>query len=296
MRSTKPSSAPSARRAVPYALLAPGLLWLVVFFLIPLFYMAQISLKEGTIDTGYQFTWHFQTYADALSNYDSQLVRSFAYAGLSTVIALAIGYPLAYAIAFKGGKYRNALLLIVILPFFTTYLVRTLSWQTILDDEGIVVDFLKAIGILADDGRLLATTSAVVAGITYNFLPFMILPLYAALERIDRRTLEAAYDLYAKRRDVFLRVVVPLSAPGIVAGVLLTFIPAAGDFINAELLGTPRQAMIGNVIQSRYLEITDYPTAAALSFILMLLILVLVAAYARVVGTETLTGAEERPA
>jgi len=285
-----------ARRALPYALLAPGLLWLVVFFLIPLLYMAQISLKEGTIDTGYEFTWHVGTYADAISNYDAQLLRSFEYAGLSTLLSLLIGYPLAYAIAFKGGKYRNALLLVVILPFFTTYLVRTLSWQTILDDEGIVVDFLKAVGILGDDGRLLATTSAVVAGITYNFLPFMVLPLYAALERIDPRLLEAGYDLYGKRRDVIMRLVVPLSAPGIVAGVLLTFIPAAGDFVNAELLGTPRQAMIGNVIQSRYLEITDYPTAAALSFLLMLLILGLVLVYARFVGTEALTGAEEEPA
>jgi spermidine/putrescine transport system permease protein len=174
--------------------------------------------------------------------------------------------------------------------------VRTLSWQTILDDDGAVVDFLQTIGVLAEDGRLLATTSAVVAGITYNFLPFMILPLYAALERIDRSMLEAAYDLYARRRDVVMRVVVPLSAPGIVAGVLLTFIPAAGDFVNAELLGTPRQAMIGNVVQSRYLELSDYPTAAALSFILMILILVLVLVYARLAGTEALTGAEEASA
>ena len=286
-----------ARRSlVPYALLTPGLAWLVVFFAIPLFYMAQISLKEGTVDTGYEFTWHFQTYVDAISNYRVQLLRSFEYAGLSTLISLLVGYPLAYAIAFRGGRYRNALLLVVILPFFTTYLVRTLSWQTILDDDGIVVNVLQGVGLLGPDGRLLATTSAVVAGITYNFLPFMILPLYAALERIDPRMLEAAYDLYSKRRDVVMRVVVPMSAPGIVAGVLLTFIPAAGDFVNAELLGTPRQAMIGNVIQSRYLEITDYPTAAALSFILMLLILVLVLGYARFVGTETLTGAEEAPA
>jgi len=286
-----------ARRSlVPYALLTPGLAWLVVFFAIPLFYMAQISLKEGTVDTGYEFTWHFQTYVDAISNYRVQLLRSFEYAGLSTLISLLVGYPLAYAIAFRGGRYRNALLLVVILPFFTTYLVRTLSWQTILDDDGIVVNVLQGVGLLGPDGRLLATTSAVVAGITYNFLPFMILPLYAALERIDPRMLEAAYDLYSKRRDVVMRVVVPMSAPGIVAGVLLTFIPAAGDFVNAELLGTPRQAMIGNVIQSRYLEITDYPTAAALSFILMLLILVLVLLYARFVGTETLTGAEEAPA
>jgi spermidine/putrescine transport system permease protein len=281
------------RNLLPYALLAPGLLWLVVFFAVPLYYMGEISLKTGTLETGYQFTWHFQTYADAISNYQDQLLRSFWYAGLSTLIALLIAFPLAYVIAFRAGKYKNALLLLVILPFFITYLVRTLSWQTILDDDGLVVDTLKTIGLLGDDGRLLATSTAVVAGITYNFLPFMILPVYAALERIDPRMLEAAYDLYAKRRDVVMRVVVPSAAPGIVAGVLLTFIPAAGDFVNAELLGTPQQSMIGNVIQSRYLEITDYPTAAALSFILMAIILVMVLVYARFVGTESLTGAEE---
>ena len=204
-----------------------------------------------------------------------------------------IAFPLAYVIAFRGGRYKNALLLLVILPFFITYLVRTLSWQTILDDSGWIVSFLKTIGVLGDDGRLLATSTAVVAGITYNYLPFMILPIYAALERIDPRMLEAGYDLYAKRRDVIMRVVVPTATPGIVAGVLLTFIPAAGDFVNAELLGTPQQSMIGNVIQSRYLEITDYPTAAALSFILMSIILVMVLVYARFVGTESLTGADE---
>jgi spermidine/putrescine transport system permease protein len=280
-------------RLLPYALLAPGLLWLLVFFAIPLYYMAEISLKTGSIDTGYQLTWHFDTYLDAISDYREQILRSFWYAGLSTATALVVAFPLAYVIAFRGGKYKNALLLLVILPFFITYLVRTLSWQTILEDDGWLVGFLRTIGVLGDDGRLLATTWAVVAGITYNFLPFMILPLYASLERIDPRMLEAAYDLYAKRRDVVMRVVVPAATPGIVAGVLLTFIPAAGDFVNAELLGTPRQAMVGNVIQSRYLELTDYPTAAALSFILMLAILVLVLLYARFVGTEALTGAEE---
>jgi spermidine/putrescine transport system permease protein len=284
------------KQALPWALLAPGLLWLVIFFAVPLYYMGQISLKEGTIDTGYQFTWHFQNYADAISNYSEQLFRSFWYAGLSTAISLAVGYPLAYFIAFRGGKWKNALLLLVILPFFTTYLVRTLSWQTILDDDGWVVDFLRTIGVLESDGRILATSSAVIAGITYNFLPFMILPLYASLERIDHRLVEAANDLYGRRRDVLRRVVIPLSMPGIVAGVLLTFIPAAGDFINAKLLGTPQQTMIGNVIQSRYLVLNDYPTAAALSFILMLIILVMVLAYAWFAGTESLTGAEEEPA
>jgi spermidine/putrescine transport system permease protein len=279
-------------RAAPYLLLAPGIGWLLVFFAVPLYYMAQISLKEGSIDTGYRFTWHFQTYTDAISNYSEQFLRSFEYALLATVLSLVIAYPLAYAIAFRGGRWKNALLLAVILPFFTTYLVRTLSWETILDDDGWVVGVLQSVGLIGENGRLLATGTAVVAGITYNFLPFMILPLYASLERIDKRLHEAAYDLYGRRRDVFRRVTLPLSAPGIVAGVLLTFIPAAGDFINAELLGTPRQAMIGNVIQSRYLEVTDYPTAAALSFLLMAIILVLVLAYAKVAGTEELTGAE----
>jgi spermidine/putrescine transport system permease protein len=277
---------------LPYALLAPGLLWLVIFFAVPLYYMAEISLKTGTLETGYQLTWHFGTYTDSISNYQDQLIRSFEYAGLSTLIALVIAFPLAYVIAFRGGRYKNALLLLVILPFFITYLVRTLSWQTILDDSGWIVSFLKTIGLIGDDGRLLATTSAVVAGITYNYLPFMILPLYASLERVDPRMLEAGYDLYGRRRDVFRRVTLPLSMPGVVAGVLLTFIPAAGDFINAQLLGTPKQFMIGNVIQSRYLVVNDYPTAAALSFLLMAFSLILVIVWARIAGTEALLGTE----
>jgi spermidine/putrescine transport system permease protein len=282
------------RGLLPYLLLAPGLAWLLLFFAVPLYYMARQSLEEGTIFTGFEFAWNFSTYTNALSVYDEQLVRSFVYAGAATVIAFAVGFPLAYVIAFRGGKWKNALLLLVIVPFFVTYLIRTLSWQTIFEDSGVVVSVLQSIGILADDGRLLATTAAVIAGITYNFLPFMILPLYASLERIDPRMLEAGYDLYGTRRAVLTRVTLPLAAPGIVAGSLLTFIPAAGDFINAELLGTPRQAMIGNVIQSRFLELTDYPTAAALSFILMALVLVVVLIWARVVGTESLMGTEAR--
>jgi spermidine/putrescine transport system permease protein len=286
---------PRARRGLlPWALLGPGLAWLTVFFAAPMAYMAYVSLQEGSIEEGYRFTGHFQTYGDALGNYSEQFVRSFVYGGAATVIALLVAYPLAYAIAFHGGKWRSALLLAVIAPFFTTYLVRTLSWQTIFDDASPAVDALKFVGAIPDDGRVLATSGSVIAGITYNFLPFMILPLYASLERIDRRMLEAAYDLYATRREVLRRVVIPLSAPGIVAGTLLTFIPAVGDFINAELLGTPRQAMIGNVIQSRYLEVTDYPTAAALSFLLMAIILALVGLWAKLAGTEALMGAEAR--
>jgi spermidine/putrescine transport system permease protein len=279
---------------LPYLLLAPGFAWLLVFFAVPLYYMARISLESGTIDTGFRFTWELSNYTNALSNYDEQFLRSFEYAGAATALALLIGYPLAYVIAFRGGKWRNALLLAVILPFFVTYLIRTLSWQTILDDDGWVVSVLKSVGLVGDGGRVLATSAAVIAGITYNFLPFMILPLYASLERIDHRLIEAAHDLYGRRRDAFLRVTLPLSMPGVVAGVLLTFIPAAGDFVNAQLLGTPRQFMIGNVIQSRFLVVTDYPTAASLSFILMTLILVLVLAWAKFAGTESLMGAEAR--
>jgi len=280
------------RAGLPYFLLLPGLGWLLIFFVIPLAYMAFESLKLGTLETGYTFNWQFSNYTDALSDFNEQFLRSFEYAGMATAIALVIGYPLAYVIAFRGGRWRNALLLAVIVPFFVTYLIRTLSWETILSDSSLVVETLRTVGIVSEGGRVLDTTASVVLGITYNFLPFMILPLYASLERIDHRLLEAAYDLYGRRRDVFLRVTLPLSMPGVVAGTLLTFIPAAGDFINAELLGTPRQFMIGNVIQSRYLEVSDYPTAAALSFILMALMLVIVLIWARIAGTEALLGTE----
>ena len=279
---------------LPLALLLPGLAWLVIFFALPLYYQGKISLETGSIFTGYHFSWHFKTYTDAWSNYGTQFLRSFWYAGLSTGLSLLIGYPLAYAIAFRGGRWRNALLLAVILPFFVTYLVRTLAWETILDDSSPLVSVLQTLHIIGPNGRVLATTTAVVAGITYNFLPFMVLPLYASLERIDPRMLEAGADLYGNRRSVFRKITLPLSMPGVVAGVLLTFIPAAGDFVNATLLGSPKQTMIGNVIQSRYLEVTDYPTAAALSFTLMAIILLLVAAWAWLAGTESLMGTEAR--
>jgi spermidine/putrescine transport system permease protein len=277
---------------LPYLLLLPGLGWLAIFFALPLGYMAFESLKEGTLETGYLFDWNFSNYTNAISDFSEQLVRSFEYAGLATLFGLLIGYPLAYVIAFRGGRWRNALLLAVIVPFFITYLIRTLSWETILSDSGLVVDTLQTLGLVSEGGRVLDTAASVVAGLTYNFLPFMILPLYASLERIDHRLLEAGYDLYGRRRDVFLRVTLPLSMPGVVAGTLLMFIPAAGDFINAELLGTPNQFMIGNVIQSRYLELNDYPTAAALSFILMAIMLIIVLVWARIAGTEALLGTE----
>jgi spermidine/putrescine transport system permease protein len=274
----------------PYLLLLPALAWLAVFFLVPLGFLGYQSLESGSLERGYVFDWSFSNYWDAISGYDEQLVRSFLYAGIATVVALLVAYPLVYWIAFRGGRWKSLLLILIVAPLFVTYLVRTLAWLNILADEGPVVGLLQAVGILADDGRLLATSLAVVAGITYNFLPFMALPIYVSLERIDGRLLEAAEDLYASKRQAFLRVTLPLSAPGVVAGTLLTFIPAAGDFINAQLLGTPRQYMVGNVIQSKFLELVDYPAAASLSFVLMALILVALLAYTRVVGAERLTG------
>jgi spermidine/putrescine transport system permease protein len=278
------------RWLTPYLLLAPGLAWLAVFFLAPLGFLGYQSLQSGTFDFGFEFSWELSNYWDAIRAYDRHLVRSLVYAGLATILALAISYPLAYWIAFRGGRWKNVLLLAIIAPFFVTYLIRTLAWQNILADQGFVVQTLRDLHVLGDGGRLLATSTAVVAGITYNFLPFMALPLYVSLEQIDHRLIEAAQDLYASKAKAFLRVTLPLSLPGVFAGTLLTFIPAAGDFINAQLLGTPKQHMIGNVIQSKFLELIDYPAAAALSFVLMAAILAGVLAYSRALGTERLTG------
>jgi spermidine/putrescine transport system permease protein len=266
------------------------MLWLTIFFVVPLGYLAYQSLQSGTIDFGYAFTWAWGNYGAAIRDYRPQFVRSIEYAGMATVIALVVSYPVAYWIAFRGGRWKNLLLLFIVAPFFVTYLIRTLAWQTILADHGFVVNTLQNLHVLGSDGRLLATGTAVVAGITYNFLPFMALPLYVSLEQVDPRLIEAAEDLYANKIRAFLRVTLPLSLPGVVAGTLLTFIPAAGDFINAQLLGGPNNHMIGNVIQSKYLELSDYPSAAAMSFILMGAILAFVAVYAFVVGTEQLTG------
>ncbi|MDQ3867070.1 MAG: ABC transporter permease [Actinomycetota bacterium] len=273
----------------PYLLLAPGLAWLAVFFAVPMFYLGYTSLQAGDILTGYTFQWAWDNYTDAFTLYRAHFLRSLQYAGVATLAALLISYPLAYWIAFRAGRWKSLFLLLVIAPFFVTYLIRTIAWKTMLADQGPVVGILRDLQLVSDDGRLLATTTAVVAGITYNYLPFMALPLYVSLEQIDRGLIEAAQDLYASRAKAFLRVTLPLSAPGIFAGTILTFIPAAGDFINAELLGTPRQQMIGNVIQSKFKEIADYPQAAALSFVLMATILLAVVAYARALGTERAT-------
>ena len=325
------------RAAAPYLLLLPGLLWLVIFYVYPAFQMFLTSLWTGNLDSGYQQTWNWGIYGEAISEYWPWLARSIIYGGLATILAFALGFPLAYAIAFRGGAYKNVLLFLVIAPFFTSFLLRTISWKIILADSGLVLGPLKEIGILPEEFRLLATPAAVIAGITYNFLPFMTLPLYVALEKIDKRLIEAAEDLYAGPwrpqgtifglaiggvlglvvglvmdygpfalsipfglagaaigtwliSQAFIRVTLPLALPGIFAGSLLTFIPAVGDFVNAELLGNPQSLMIGNVIQARYLQVTDYPTASALSFILMAAIIIGVLVYARILGTEELTG------
>jgi spermidine/putrescine transport system permease protein len=270
--------------------MGPGLAVLLLFFVVPMYYLAHQSLETGSLEVGYTFKWAWHNYSDAISSNHQQLLRSLSYAAISTGIAVVVSYPLAYWIAFRGGRWKNLFLLLVIAPFFVTYLIRTLAWETILADGGPVVGVLRWLHVLGGDGRLLATSAAVIAGITYNFMPFMVLPLYASLEQIDVRLLDAAHDLYASRRLSFLRVTLPLSLPGLFAGTLLTFIPAAGDFINAQLLGTPKQYMIGNVIQSKFLELTDYPQAAALSFVLMAAILLVVLVYARILGTERLTG------
>ncbi|MFF7653446.1 ABC transporter permease [Streptomyces sp. NPDC007983] len=288
---------PSVRkRLVPYWLLLPGILWLLVFFAAPLVYQASTSVQTGSLEEGFTVTWHVQTYWDALTEYAPQFLRSVLYAATATVLCLLLGYPLAYLIAFRAGRWRNLLMILVIAPFFTSFLIRTLAWKTILADGGPVVGALNSLHILdvtsglgiTEGQRVLATPLAVVCGLTYNFLPFMILPLYSSLERIDGRLHEAARDLYARPSTVFRKVTFPLSMPGVVAGTLLTFIPAAGDYINAELLGSTDQKMIGNVIQSQFLRVLDYPTAAALSFLLMAAILAMVTVYIRKAGTEDL--------
>ncbi len=280
------------RRLVPYFLLFPGAFWLIVFFVVPMYYMVRLSLDSGTLETGFTFSWQWSNYKDALSLYDAPFLRSFYYAGAATIIALLIGYPLAYAIAFKGGRWKNAMLFAVVAPFFTTYLIRTIAWETILSDHGVVVNSLQSVGILSSSGRLLQTATAVIAGITYNFLPFMVLPIYASLDRVDEGLIEAAKDLYSSSRWAFLKVTLPLSAPGVVAGTLLTFIPAVGDYVNAFFLGSTSNHMIGNVIQGLYLTQRDYPAAAALSFVLMAVIMIAVFIYIRFAGSEALMGEE----
>ncbi|MEY3278238.1 MAG: hypothetical protein RLZZ426_724 [Actinomycetota bacterium] len=274
----------------PYLLLLPGLAWLGVFFITPLFSLLATSLMVPaglSPDDGYLPGLAFENYVNGMQEFTQQYFRSFLFAGIATISALLIAYPLAYFIAFRSGKWKNILLMLVVAPFFASFLIRTYAWRTILADDGFITSTINALGLLPD-GRILSTPIAVVAGLTYNFLPFMTLPLYASLERIDHRLIEAASDLYARPFSGFRRVTLPLSMPGVVGGTLLTFIPAAGDYINAQLLGGPKDKMIGNVIESQFIKIRDYPTAASLSFVLLLTILILVTTYVRKSGTDDL--------
>ena len=279
------------RRLTPYLLLLPGLAWLALFFAVPLVTLAGTSLQTpapGGEIGAYVPGLRVANYTDALGEYATQFGRSFLYAGIATVLALLIGYPLAYLIAHRAGRWRNLLLVLVVAPFFTSFVLRTVAWRQILAEEGWVVRTLKFVGIVPQDAALTVSAFAVVAGITYNFLPFMTLPLYASIERIDPRLIEAGADLYGSPWTVLRKVTLPLSLPGIVAGTLLTFIPAAGDYVNASLLGGRNNVMVGNVVERQFFTIADYPTAAALSFVLMAAILVLVTVYIRRAGTEEL--------
>jgi spermidine/putrescine transport system permease protein len=291
-------------RVVPYLLLAPGLFWLVVFYVIPAIQMFTYSVSTGSLEDGFVMTFSPDAYVTAINQFGKQFLNSILYGGAATILTLVIGFPVAYTIAFRGGRYKNLILFLVIAPFFTSFLIRTISWKILLGDEGpLLAPLRNGFGLIdanipllghagVVDGRfsILNTAVAQVAGLTYNFLPFMILPLYVALEKIDPRLIEAAEDLYANRAAAFRRVTLPLALPGVFAGSLLTFIPAMGDYINAELLGNPQTRMIGNVIQNRLLLQNDYPVGSALSFILMAAILAAVVIYARLLGTEQLTG------
>jgi spermidine/putrescine transport system permease protein len=275
---------------VAYFLLLPGGVWLLLFYVIPTISMLSVSLQEGSLEQGYRLTGNVGVYGEVLLRNDTQIIRSLLYGLVTTVVTLLIAYPLAYTIAFHGGRFKNALLFLVILPFFVSFIIRTIQWKFVLADEGIILGTLKQLGVLGPGFHVLGENVAVLGGLIYNFLPFMALPLYVALEKMDKSLLDAADDLYSSRAIAFLRVTFPLSLPGVFAGSLLTFIPSVGDFINSTYLGSPSTTMIGNVIQREFLQNNDYPEAAALSFLLMAAILIGVALYARLLGTEELTG------
>ncbi|MGI5491843.1 ABC transporter permease [Microtetraspora malaysiensis] len=270
----------------PYALIFPGGVWLAIFFVVPTVVMLSLSLQSGNVADGFVFTWNWESYLDGLTNYHDQIIRSLVYGLAATLIQIVIGFPVAYWIAFKGGRHKSVYLFLLLLPFLVSFVLRTISWQFLLSDNGMLLGPLKNLGLLPHDFRVLATPFAVIGGLAYNFLPFMVLPMYVALERIDPRVLEAANDLYANKFQTFIRVVLPLSLPGVFAGVLMTFVPASSDYVNASVLGGTNTTMIGNVIQNQYLVTQDYPTASALSFTLMALLLVGIFAYAKALGTE----------
>jgi spermidine/putrescine transport system permease protein len=281
-------------KLAPYFLILPGGLWLAIFFIIPTVTMLSFSLMTGNEADGYQLTWHFQNYTDALSTYWPQFLRSLEYGAAATILGIALSYPIAYWIAFKGGKRKSTYLFLVLLPFFVSFVLRTISWQFFLSDNGLLLSPLKSMGLVPQDFHILQTTIAVVLGLTYNYLPFIVLPLYVALERVDPRVVEASSDLYAGRIATFTKVIFPLSLPGVFAGVIMNFVPAASDYVNAEILGGPNNTMIGSIIQDQALHVRDYPTATALSTVLMGGLLVGIFLYARALGTEDVLEAAAR--
>ncbi|WP_440071170.1 ABC transporter permease [Streptosporangium sp. OZ121] len=282
------------KRLAPYLLILPGGLWLAIFLVVPMVFMASVSTQEGNVVDGFVQTFNFAVYGDALAQYQTQFLRSAGYGLAATVISIALAYPMAYWIAFKGGSRKSTYLLLVLLPFFVSFVLRTVSWRFMLADDGMLLGPLKSVGLLPEDFHVLQTTFAVIGGLVYNYLPFMILPIYVALERVDPKVVEAAQDLYAARREAFTRIVLPLSLPGVFAGVLMTFVPMTADYVNAGILGGPENTMIGNIIQTEYLVNNDYPTAAALSFTLMAAMLVGIFAYAKALGTENVLEAAAR--
>ncbi|MFF5209903.1 ABC transporter permease [Streptosporangium sp. NPDC000396] len=282
------------KRLAPYLLILPGGLWLAIFLVVPMVFMASVSTQEGDVVNGFVQTFNFSVYGEALVQYQAQFIRSAVYGLAATAISIALAYPVAYWIAFKGRTHKSTYLLLVLLPFFVSFVLRTVSWKFLLADDGMLLSPLKSMGLLPGDFHVLQTTVAVIGGLVYNYLPFMILPIYVALERVDPRVVEAAQDLYASKREAFTKVVLPLSLPGVFAGVLMTFVPMTADYVNAGILGGPENTMIGNIIQTQYLVNNDYPTAAALSFTLMAAMLIGIFAYAKALGTENVLEAAAR--
>lgn len=279
---------PFRKRLAPYALITPATVWLGLFFVIPLVAMISLSTQTGSVDAGFRQTFHFGIFASALSANGKYFIRSLEYGGIATLLDFIVAYPLAYWIAFYGGRRKTTFLLLLLLPFFVSFVIRTLAWKFILSDTGIVLGTMKTLHLVPQNFKVLATSTAVVAGIAYNFLPFMALPLYVALEGIDRSVVAAAGDLYSNRRQTFMKVILPLSLPGVFAGVLLTFVPAVGDYVNATILGGTGNTMIGNIIQLKYLTDFDYPLASALSTILMVGMVVGIFVYAKALGTRSI--------
>jgi spermidine/putrescine transport system permease protein len=287
---------PTRSSRVAFVLLAPGLIYLGLFFLTPFISLIITSLKSASL-TGvigmYDYGLEFGNYAYAVSQYGPQIFRSFVYAVIATVLALVISYPIAY---FIGVKARNKpvlqalLLTLVIAPFFISFLLRTLAWKQIFSNESPVTQVLQALSLLPADQNIIGTPFAVIFGLTYNFIPFMTLPIYTSLERLDLRLVEAGSDLYAGPVKTFWKVTLPLSMPGVISGTLLTFIPISGDYISAsrDFLGDSDTSMLGNVVEATYLRMQDYPTASALSVMLMAAIVILVSTYVRRSGTEDL--------